>query len=208
MKLVKDWWVPDHMNSAGSHLGRSAVIDVALAYLPAERRRTCIQAGAHIGIWPKLLSAQFEQVYAWEPMQENWDCLIRNLEGVENVLLKNGCLGDTKGKAKMRYSPRNTGKHCIAPDGTHKTSVERLDDFWVPNLDALFLDVEGYELRVLLGAHALIHNNLPLLVIEENGLNSRYNISDEAVPAYLKGFNYYPAEHHGEDVIYAQEGWK
>ena len=144
MKFVKDWWIPDHMATAGSHLGRSAVIDVALAYLPPERRRTCVQAGAHIGIWPKLLSAHFEQVYAWEPMKENWDCLIKNCGEVENVYLTNGCLGDTKDKAKMRYSPKNTGKHCIAADGRHPTTIERLDEFFLPNLDALFLDVEGY----------------------------------------------------------------
>jgi len=210
--FAKGWHVPDHMKHAGNHLRRSEIIDMALAYLPEERRNVIVQAGGHIGIWPVTLSGHFDMVYCWEPMPENWDCLISNCGEIENVYLSQGCLGDRPGLMKMRYSPKNTGKHCIAKDGTQDTTVEKLDDFKPlrekPMLDALFLDVEGYELKALMGAHSLIHNFKPLLVIEENGLQARYGIADDAVEKYLATFGYVIALKHDEDVVYIQEEWK
>ena len=145
-------------------------------------------------------------------MDENWECLIANLQYTDNVFLTQGCLGDKREKTRMRYSAKNTGKHCVIKDGTgtHPTSMEKLDDFGMMDkrrLDAIFLDVEGYELYALLGAHVLIHNNLPLLVIEENGLQARYGIKDGAIAKHLQNYGYVDAEHHGEDVIYVQENW-
>lgn len=218
MKFVKGWYVPDHMKHAGNHLRRSEIIDLALAYLPRDRHTTVVQAGGHIGIWPVTLAQHFEMVYCWEPIPQNWECLIANCGEIENIYLTQGCLGNNAEIIRMRFSKKNTGKHCVMPspnagakDGTHETTIEKLDDFPMlrekPSLDALFLDVEGFELPALMGAHALIHNFKPLLVIEENGLQSRYGIADEAVENYLKSFGYVQAQKHDEDVIYVQEEW-
>lgn len=206
MKYVKGWYIPNHMNSPGNHLRRSGVIEHALHYLPREERGACIQAGGHIGIWPSILSNKFNSVYTWEPIEENWECLKANTDCVDNLKATFGCLGEQEKVVRMRYSERNTGKHCVVPDGELEANMTTIDNLNLHELSAMFLDVEGYELKVLMGAHSTLHNLRPkLLVLEENGLQARYGIADEAVGNYLKTFGYVEKDRYEEDVIYVLE---
>jgi len=215
MHLVEGWWQPDHMNGAGSHIRRYGSAIAALKYLSEDRHGLVMTAGAHIGTWVKPLSKIFESVHCWEPMSENMECLIANCGEIENVHITQGCLGKDNDLVHMRYSARNTGKHCVETkkiSGTPTTKVEKLDDYFFSNkldkpLDALFLDVEGYELYVLMGAHVLIHNDKPLILCEENACAARYGIAENAVESYLNTFGYRPVERWGEDVIYVPRDW-
>jgi len=212
MKKVGDWWVPDHMHSPGNHIRRSEVIPRALAHLPATRRRFAVQAGGHLGIWPRTLATCFEYVFTWEPMLENLACLVRNITPFNNITATQGCLGDRNGFVDMEYCARNTGKHCVArlSKQAHSSArMEKLDDYvQLRVLDALFLDVEGYEYNVLLGAEKLIADCLPLIVLEQNGLDKRYGHSDKDIKRFLDRHNYVKTETFEEDVIYTQESWK
>lgn len=213
MKKVGEWHVPDHMNSPGNHLRRSGVIEIALGYLPKTRRRVCVQAGGHIGIWPVRLSRYFENIFTWEPTPENWECLKANIQDLDNVLAFHGALGHKNSEEGMLYSPKNTGKHCIVPAATRpasfRTTTERLDEVsTVSDLDALFLDVEGYELYVLHGAMSLLKVYRPLMVIEENHLSRRYGIGDEDILNLLTGMSYKMVKRFEEDVIYIPEEWE
>lgn len=206
MKYVKGWYVPDHMSSPGNHIRRSGAIDVALQYLPPEERGACIQAGGHIGIWPVTLANKFNAVYTWEPVEQNYECLTANAEMLDNVKITYGCLGEQEKPVRMRFSRKNTGKHCVSPSGDLKANMRTVDSLELHQLSAMFLDVEGYELKVLMGAHSTLHNLRPkVLTIEENGLQSRYGIAEDAVENYLKTFGYVQKERFEEDVIYALE---
>lgn len=208
MKLVEGWHIPDHMTTANNHLRRSAVIDVAISYLNKERLRVAVQAGGHIGIWPKILSEHFQDVYTWEPMQENWECLVANCKDTENITMTQRCLGHQSAEAMMRYSRKNTGKHCIALDGTEPTIVDRLEDFSLLRtkpVDAIFLDIEGYEMYALQGAERILKTSRPMLVLEENGLNKRYSISDRQISQFMSSIGYKRMEQWEEDVIYLHE---
>lgn len=210
MKQVGDWFVPDHMKTAGNHVRRSAAIEAAMSYLPTDRREIAVQAGGHIGIWPKRLSEYFKYVFTWEPMWENFQCLIPNCGDIPNVFAKQGCLGDTNTTLHMVYSPKNTGKHYVTQRNTeHETTVERLDDVEkVYRLDALFLDVEGYELSVLKGAQRLISEFKPLILTEQNGLASRFGVKDFEIDGWLMQYGYSRAERWEEDIIYVPEAWR
>lgn len=210
MKFSHGWYHHDVMKGLGTYIRRSKVIEVAMAYIPKERRRTVIQAGGHQGVWPVTLAGLFDHVYSWEPMPSNWECLVKNTEKIDNITITQGCLGDEVGEVLLEdKSNKNTGASFINPKGTESAKLFRLDDYTFPApIDAMFLDVEGYELRILLGGHVHIHNDRPaVLVIEENGLQKRrFDIAEDAVQKYLKQFGYVFAERWEEDAIYILEG--
>lgn len=212
MKSVDGWWVPNHMHSPGNHLRRSAVIDLAVAHLPMSRRRIVAQAGGHLGIWPSALAEYFQHVFTWEPMLENVECLRLNVAPRTNVFITQGCLGDENRLVDMEYCARNTGKHCVArttKQAYSSAKMERLDDRpELRVLDALFLDVEGFEYNVLVGAKKLVAEHRPLLVLERNGLDRRYGQDGTAVDRFLSANDYVKADTFEEDVIYVQENWK
>ena len=51
----------------------------ALKFLPEDRRRTCIDVGAHIGLWTRWLAREFDQTMAFEPIERHRECLVKNL---------------------------------------------------------------------------------------------------------------------------------
>lgn len=211
MKCVDGWWVPDNMKSPGNHLRRSQVIELAVNYLKPEHRRVVVQAGGHIGIWPVTLSDHFEQVLTWEPTPDNIGCLEMNILQKSNITFTPGCLGRESGEVTMHFSERNTGKHCVTKSSgksTFKARMEPLDSLGLSVVDAMFLDVEGYEWEVVLGAEQIIAKHHPLLVLEQNGLGNRYGVSDKLLTKLLLKQGYDIVEKFEEDVIYVHRSKK
>jgi FkbM family methyltransferase len=143
-------------------------------------------------------------------MPSNWECLVKNTEKIDNITITLGCLGEEVGEVMLEdKSNKNTGASFINPRiGTQSAKQFRLDDYNFPTpVDALFLDVEGYELKILLGGHILIHNDRPaLIVVEENGLQKRrFRMPEKALGKYLETFGYQAVERWEEDVIYILE---
>lgn len=206
MKTVNGWHVPDNMNTPGSHLRRSGVITLAVAHLPMDRRRTVIQAGGHIGIWPHTLASIFDLVFTYEPIGANIECLVANCAHVNNVKLTPGCIGDKDGFVEVEFCERNTGKHCVRRGGPKHADVQmtQLDSEFrhSTNVDALFLDIEGYEWQALMGGERMIDRCHPLIVVEQNGLGSRYGHADNVVTQLLTDWGYQEVEEFEEDVVY------
>lgn len=127
--------------------------------------RTCVQAGGHIGIYPKELANHFTTVYSFEPSNENYECLIKN---VSNVFLFNKALTETnKNVGVEKYSPRNTGAwHIIDGSDTEGVTIDSLN---LADVDFIQLDVEGYELLVLQGAIKTIKESYPVIMVEDRG---------------------------------------
>lgn len=212
MKSVSGWFVPDNMNNPGSHLRRSGVIEAALDFLPISQRYCAVQAGGHIGIWPKKLSERFEHVFTFEPIDVNMECLLANVADRKNIVVTQGCLGDERKIVEMEFSERNTGKHCIRRHGAKKyteTSMVRLDDDpRITKVDAMFLDVEGYEWQAIMGAEKIVARDKPFLVLEQNGLGARYGHSDELLTRLLTRIGYTEVGEFEEDVLYIHKDKK
>jgi len=41
-----------------------------------------LDIGAHVGIWSRQLVTKFHNVYAWEPIESNCECLRKNVPEV------------------------------------------------------------------------------------------------------------------------------
>jgi FkbM family methyltransferase len=140
------------------------------------QRRTAIDAGAHIGIWTRMLSASFKEVFAFEPQHENFDCLKANVSDRDNVACFQVALGAHKGTVGLTVNEaENSGMWHVSPVG--KTQLDTLDGLCsglVRDVDLIKVDVEGFEGFVLSGALEIIARDKPVLVFEDNGLGAKY----------------------------------
>lgn len=145
------------------------------------RNRTgAIDAGAHIGIWTRLLSYGFKEVCAFEPVRENFECLKANTSDLTNVACFNVALGAHKGTVGLTNNEgENSGMWHVHPNG--KTPLVTLDAFCaglVSDVGLIKIDVEGFEGFVVSGAREIIARDKPLIVFEDNGLGRKYFESD------------------------------
>jgi FkbM family methyltransferase len=205
MKHIDGWWCPDILSGPGKYVKRAAVIAYALQHWSGPRRRV-IQAGAHIGIWPRMLAQYFTVVVCVEPEPENYACLVRNIHGSSRITGLHGALGEATGTVDLNVQPHSTGGHHVATrlDRPYVTVPQyAIDDWEYDDVSAVFLDVEGFEIPALMGAAATIERCQPLLVLEDNSCAQRYGHEPGALGAYLaQRFGYEAVGRYGEDVIY------
>ena len=167
-------------------------VDSALEMMEPRLRgnRTVIQAGGAIGIWPLRLSQFFDNVYTFEPEPTNYECLIQNVAGVENIYTEQAALGkDSTKKVQMKLPSKG---HCGAwqiRDGGQIPMI-RIDDLNLENVDLIYLDIEGYEHYALEGAAETIKRDRPVIGLEDKGLNGWFNSGENAVKLLTTKFGY------------------
>lgn len=171
-----------------------------LYFLP--KNAIVLDIGANIGIMTILLARKCQQgkVYAYEPIEENFQALKRVIKffKCENVVCNKVALGDTNGTVKMVMPIKDSVKlqglsHIASSNGNqsgteYKVELKKLDDLFLYNnekITAIKIDVENYENFVLRGAINLIRRNKPIIYAElweKDNKDKSFNI--------LKNLNY------------------
>ncbi len=129
-------------------------------------RRTCVQAGGCVGIWPVRLSMFFEAVHTFEPEDVNFTCLEANTIDIPNVTRYHAALGEEAKMVHVEYpEPGNPGTFYVQEGGS--TPMMTIDSLELENVDLIYLDVEGYEVQVLRGAAETIERCRPVIGVEE-----------------------------------------
>ena len=147
-----------------------------------------VNVGAHIGTMCIPLAKVAAHVTAFEPFPKTFDHLRRNVElnALTNVSLHNAALGDKHERvfflsdSSERIKENSGGMHVLTADdvrsGARSAALARADDTGVPcvtldsmdlpPIDAMLVDVEGMEDKLLAGARRTLQRDLPLLLIE------------------------------------------
>lgn len=150
-----------------------ADIDVIMQHVPEDRRGVCIQAGGACGIWPLRFSHFFETVLTFEPQEANFACLLENTRGADGIVASHACLAynDYTYTVQLDRSERgNAGAWYMEPKGGGEVSGVRIDDLNLDACDLIQLDVEGFELVVVMGGVDTIAKYKPVIVLEEKAL--------------------------------------
>ena len=158
-------------------------VATALGLLPAGRRRTAVDVGAHVGFWTMLLVNEFDFVLAIEPQPEACACLAKNVVGV-NWRMEQVLLGAEHGFADMISPPDQTNAAHVAsrPMAVCRSSIDRsqwrrwsavpvvpLDAMGIEDIDLLKIDAEGTDLDVLRGGERTVMRDKPVVVVEQVG---------------------------------------
>ena len=99
--------------------------------------------------------------------------------------------------------PFNSGKHHVVLDdgGIEMRSV---DSFNYENVDFIKMDIEGYEFFGLLGAEETLKRCSPVVLIEQNGLETKYGLQKKEAGKYLESLGYNLKAIANKDYIYAR----
>lgn len=212
MKVINGWHCPDLLSGPGKYM-RRAVEDAPLAFERCKQRRVAVQAGGHVGTWPIFLSKHFERVYTFEPIGENFRCLVRNVsEHAENpdaIFPARGALGHIAKPVDMVISGKSTGQHRARYPSEHKVGtvpVYRLDDLGLPAVDAIFLDLEGFENFALRGALETMKAHRPIVMVENNRRCEDHGFKRGDLEVFMRCANYQIAARVGEDLIFEPRG--
>jgi FkbM family methyltransferase len=156
-----------------------------------------VQAGGACGMYPRLMSQIFEQVYTFEPDQYNFYCLAQNCQN-PNIHKFNCALGDRHTNITFNQpTPQNRGEGRI--DAASETAfggtipMLMVDDFEYQKLDLIHLDVEGSEYFVLKGAEKSIEKHRPLIILET---------VNEEIREILNKYGYEEISKAGYDTVF------
>jgi FkbM family methyltransferase len=165
--------------------------------------RTVIQAGGNIGVYPATMAQQFERVITVEPDTVNYQALLLNVAGRDNIEHAPAALGEKEGRSAVDHPyPENIGAHQLKAG--NDVRVMPIDYFEVHDCDFIQLDIEGYEHLALLGAEKTIKKTYPVITLELKGLGSRYGYTDEDTINLLQGWGYEIVGRVNCDVIFAR----
>ena len=146
---------------------------------------TILDVGANIGNHMLYYCAQLntQKVVCFEPNPLNRQTLLKNisLNHLENkVTVFDTALGEKSGRGiQKNFSLSNTGTNSIEEIDTVEMSsitIASMDSYDFTSIDFIKIDVEGFEIPVLLGAKNTIRKCRPVIMVEvfENNL-SRVN---------------------------------
>lgn len=191
-------WPSDTRESQKEHcLARVANADKAIGM--CERKRTAVQAGGNVGLWPMRMAEHFGMVFTFEPEPITYECLHENCKHISNIHLHNEALGANIGLCGIKR--RSLASSRIV-EGSH-VQMTPLDALGLTDVDLIQLDVEGYEFEALKGAELTIQNSRPIIQLELRNLTTKYGSTDEEVRAWLGALGYREvAQVPGSDFIF------
>lgn len=200
-------------------LGRSLVsprLHKLVRLVMEERAGSMVHAGTFFGDMLTSFSRKTPgQVYAFEAVLENYLFARATIDAndLRNVLLFHAALGETNGlvevqTAHQRGQHRGGASFVVEGGGEGSTGGGQdgigegrqlvptltIDQFAIPDLVLVQLDVEGYEAHVLRGAEKSIAASRPVVVVEDNS---------RQCPDLLRGWSYTPVMTLGSDHVWA-----
>jgi FkbM family methyltransferase len=167
-----------------------------------------IDGGAHVGTWSKVMSQRFHRVLAVEPSPDTFEALAWNLQAwnCTNVEAHRVALGDAPGVVHMHLNAEqakkaNTGARYTQPGGD--IPVQTIDNWDLPSLGFLKLDIEGSELVALRGAKDTLARCRPIVLFENKWLWSvNHGHPKNAVAKFLTAQGYRLLEQVSRDQIW------
>lgn len=157
---------------------------------------TVIDAGANIGCYSfGFLDAigKTGSIHAFEPSEEAFECLEYNLDRFNNIFLYNKALASKEGYVKVISENDNKGMNFCEQVKESTIKAITIDSLSLKQCDFIKIDVEGWELDVLVGGSRTIDRFRPKLYIEINSHTlSRVSITKDHIFEWLKmnGYTY------------------
>ena len=159
-----------------------------------KKNETLVDIGANIGYVTLLLSQKCSdgKVISIEPSKKTFETLSYNLSlnNAKNVTALNIGLGEKEKKEKLyQVNERNTGMNRISNNNdeslpSEEIQIRSLDEILIElnttSVNAIKLDVEGYEFNVLKGARKTLEKLRPKLLIEV----SDHNLKEQGSTPY------------------------
>lgn len=154
---------------------------------------TFVDVGGFIGSYSVILANNCKQVHAFEPCNQNFDCLNISLclNNAFNVTSHNVALGSKEDFGTLFHTETVSTLRTEVKDtsvSSELVQIKTLDSYNLKNVDFMKINVEGYELEVLKGASlTLLDNNFPPFLFK---CNDTYKDEKTLLFNFIKGLGY------------------
>ena len=175
-----------------------------MAFRHIKSWRTAIDGGAHYGTWTRCFGDRFQRVLAFEPRTDLFECLTKNVDGYSTVEINNAALGKELGSVTVGRGPsyHNTGTAQVTGPGL--TPLLTIDSLNLTDVDFIKLDVEGYELYALQGAHQTLLRDKPVVHLEDKGHSADFGIPRGSAGKFLEKLGAKLVDsYRGRDFVYS-----
>ena len=180
-------------------------------YVPSDSLGIAIDVGAHVGMNTIEFSDMYNEVYAFEPVREIYDCLTEtvrlNVKDTQRIHCFNTALGHTQGDVEICYNPENTLATSKKGQNSRMSSTQvpmTTLDLTIPDdkpVSLIKLDCEGVELDVLRGAENIIERNSPTIVFEwKPKISRKWTNGDTEIFTYLTSMGYRIANKFAREI--------
>jgi FkbM family methyltransferase len=180
MKSIKGMYIPDSdehfltmigepfVEGRGTYQWKKYFFASALV----KNKGFAVDIGGHVGLWSRLMAIDFARVVAFEPLPTHIECFKANITKEKNVELRELALGREQKLVTIFMPTNNTGHaHVSKTDGV-PIICQKLDDQGLSEIDFIKIDVEGFELDVVLGGETTIRENKPVMIVEQKPNNA------------------------------------
>jgi len=154
------WWVPEGQKFGTYYRRHAEALRFVLPW--CMKTRVVVQAGGHMGAYPKWLAEHFETVYTFEIEQAKFKCLVLNCNN-PRIYAMRGALYHREGTIRSGH------RRVSDEEGTCPTFL--IDNMNLSACDLIALDVDGSELYALLGARMTISRCKPIILLEDGTRN-------------------------------------
>ena len=191
MKKIGNFYIQDddsffeYMYSSGFPMDGSIHREI----LKSVPKGNAIDVGAHVGIWSRQLTKKFDEVYAWEPIESNCECLRQNVPDVK--IFPFAAASKQSKKFAKPDQEGNYGGYQLNEEEGEEVIVKVIDDFDFKNITFIQMHIKGMEYDALLGLERTIEKYLPTIVYQAYPHQlKQYGHSEEDIEVYLTSFGY------------------
>jgi len=200
IEKVNDFWLPsddgqiEQWRKKGTPFMQDKCLHKFLRYCDSQNKKfkTILDVGAWCGTWSKAIQPYCKRVIAFEPDKTNFECLQKNMGPFNHVTCNRLAIGDKLCNVSLTQESA-TQNTRIEKESSDIQDVQMFNiDYWnYDDVDMIKIDVEGYEMRVLEGAHKTLtfndenQSNVQYIMVELNHNTERYDSSSAEVKSYI-----------------------
>lgn len=164
-------------------------------------KSTFVDVGAHMGTYSVILSKHCAKVHAFEAQSSTFNNLSAAVELNKrtNIEPHHMALGAKEDTVTLHQVSDDGGGSTVDQSvashhqvlHTEIVPMNTLDSFKFTGVDLLKIDVEGYELEVIMGAsHTLMENNFPPFIFESWNNEPWYQEKKDKLFEYVRALGY------------------
>ena len=148
-----------------------------------------LDIGAHVGIWSRQLVKKFKDVYAWEPIDSNCECLKKN---VPEVKIFPFAASSEQGESFARPDViGNYGGYFLCQTGEKKVIKKVIDDFDFKNISFVQMHIKGMELDAFLGMEKTLTIYRPKIVYQTySDQLKKFGHTEKDIELFLRSLGY------------------
>jgi len=210
IEKINGFWVPSndiHIEQwrQGQPFTQKNCLDKFLKYCNSQNKKfkTVLDIGAWCGTWSKAMEKYCNNIIAFEPDKVNFECLMKNC--TINCNARREAVGAKTGTISLTKDNFTQAKR-VEENGS--VPMHSIDYFNYKDVEMIKIDVEGYEMEVLKGAHKTItfndenQSNVQYIMIELNNNTKKYGSSNTEIEKHLLNLRFKVLLTHWPDKVF------